>query len=150
MAYCFLLNWRIAQNRLHPLQWRHNEPDGVSSHQPNDYLLKRLLVRRSKKASKLRVTGHFNSPVTGEFPAQRANNAENVSIWWRHHAFVRLGSEHRCLILNLNSIHPERCWGNFKGVISKRMLRIKLRGTFCEIGLRWMPGNTFADKSTLV
>ena len=27
-----------------------------------------------------------NSPVTGEFPAQRASNAENVSIWWRHHA----------------------------------------------------------------
>ena len=25
------------------------------------------------------------SPVTGEFPAQRASNAENVSIWWRHH-----------------------------------------------------------------
>ena len=24
-------------------------------------------------------------PVTGEFPAQRASNAENVSIWWRHH-----------------------------------------------------------------
>ena len=26
-----------------------------------------------------------NSPVTGEFPAQRASNAENVSIWGRHH-----------------------------------------------------------------
>ena len=26
-----------------------------------------------------------NSPVSGEFPAQRARNAENVSIWWRHH-----------------------------------------------------------------
>ena len=26
-----------------------------------------------------------NSPVTGEFPAQRASNAENVSIWWRHY-----------------------------------------------------------------
>ena len=26
-----------------------------------------------------------NSPVTGEFPAQRASNAENVSIWWCHH-----------------------------------------------------------------
>ena len=26
-----------------------------------------------------------NSPVTGEFPAQVACNAENVSIWWRHH-----------------------------------------------------------------
>ena len=26
-----------------------------------------------------------NSPVTDEFPAQRARNAENVSIWWCHH-----------------------------------------------------------------
>ena len=26
-----------------------------------------------------------NSPVTGEFPAQKVPNAENVSIWWRHH-----------------------------------------------------------------
>ena len=23
--------------------------------------------------------------MTGEFPAQRASNAENASIWWRHH-----------------------------------------------------------------
>ena len=29
-----------------------------------------------------------NSPVTGEFPSQRASNAENVSIWWRHHVCV--------------------------------------------------------------
>ena len=26
-----------------------------------------------------------NSLVTGEFPTQRVSNAENVSIWWRHH-----------------------------------------------------------------
>ena len=26
-----------------------------------------------------------NSPGTGEFPAQMASYAENVSIWWRHH-----------------------------------------------------------------
>ena len=26
-----------------------------------------------------------NSPVTGEFPAQRTSNAEKVFIWWRHH-----------------------------------------------------------------
>ena len=25
------------------------------------------------------------SPGTGEFPAQMASNAENVSIWWRYH-----------------------------------------------------------------
>ena len=29
--------------------------------------------------------GGGNSPVTGEFPTQRASNAENVSIWWHHH-----------------------------------------------------------------
>ena len=42
---------------------------------------------RSKKISNLRVTDLCvgNSPVTGEFPTQRASNAENVSIWWRHH-----------------------------------------------------------------
>ena len=27
--------------------------------------------------------------VTGEFPAQRASNAETVSIWWRHHVFIQ-------------------------------------------------------------
>ena len=43
--------------------------------------------RWSKKTSKRRVTGFCegNSSVTGEFPTQRASNAENVSIWWRHH-----------------------------------------------------------------
>ena len=44
--------------------------------------------RGSKKTSKLRVIGlcEGDSPGTGEFPTQRASNAENVSIWWRHHA----------------------------------------------------------------
>ena len=70
------------------LQWRHNEHDGVSNHQPNDCLLNRLFRRSSKKTSKFRVTGlcEGNSPVTGEFPAQRASNAEKVSIRWRNHA----------------------------------------------------------------
>ena len=46
--------------------------------------------RRSKQTSKLRVTGHCagNSPMTGEFPAQRTSNTENVSIWWRHHGVI--------------------------------------------------------------
>ena len=69
------------------LQWRHNGRDGVSNHQPRDYLLNRLFRRRSKKTSKLRVTGlcRGNSPVTGEFSEQMTSNADNVSIWWRHH-----------------------------------------------------------------
>ena len=43
------------------LQWRHNERSGVSHHQPHECL------------------------PNGLFPAQMASNAENVSIWRRHH-----------------------------------------------------------------
>ena len=77
-----------------PLQWRHNGHDGVSNHQHRHCLLNRLFRCRSKKASELLVTGLCagNSPVTGEFPTQMASNAENVSIWWRHHAdFTEVG-----------------------------------------------------------
>ena len=65
------------------LLWRHNGHDGVSNHQPHDCLLNRSFGPRSKKTPKLRVTGLCagNSPVTGEFPAQMASNAENVSIY---------------------------------------------------------------------
>ena len=38
----------------------------------------------------LGVDQRKKSKLRGEFPAQRASNAENVSIWWRHHGFVRL------------------------------------------------------------
>ena len=77
----------FAAKRRHFITWRHNERDGISNQQPHDCLLNYLFRRRSKKTSKFRVTGlcEGNSPVTGEFPAQRANSAENVSIWWRHH-----------------------------------------------------------------
>ena len=68
-------------------RWRHYECDSVSNHQPHDCLINPLFRLRSKTTPKLRVTGLCvgNSPGTGEFPAQMASNAENVSIWWRHH-----------------------------------------------------------------
>ena len=47
--------------------------------------------RKHQSPTSLAFVG--NSQVVGEFPAQRANNAEIVSIWWRHH------------ILYLNQIH---------------------------------------------
>ena len=70
------------------LRWRHKGCDSVSNHQPRECLFSRSIRRRSKKTSKFCVTGLCagNSPETGEFPAQRASNAENISIWWRHHA----------------------------------------------------------------
>ena len=73
-------------------QWRHNEHNGVSNHQPHHCLLNRLFRRRSKKTSKLRITGLCagNSPVTGEFPAQMASNVENVSSLMTSSCFGRV------------------------------------------------------------
>ena len=85
------------------LQWCHNEHDGISNRQPHDCLLKRLVRSWSQKTSKLRVTGLCagNSPVTSEFPVQRASNAENVSIWWCHHGMLLSTSTLRGILLPL-------------------------------------------------
>ena len=52
------------------LQWRHNGRYGISHQQPYNCLFNRLFRRRSKKTSKLRVTGLFagNSSVTVNSP----------------------------------------------------------------------------------
>ena len=69
------------------LQWRHNECDGVSNHQPHDCLLNRYSRSRSRKTSKLRVNGPceriHRSPVNS--PHKGPVTRKNVSIWWRHH-----------------------------------------------------------------
>ena len=49
-----LISWYAL---ILPLLWRHNDHDGVWNHQPHGCLLNRLFRRRSKKTSKLRVTG---------------------------------------------------------------------------------------------
>ena len=83
---------------MKPLQLRHIKHGSVSYHQPHHCLLNRVFRRRSKKTSKVRVTGFCerNSPVTGEFTLQRASNAENVSFWWRHHAMMATHYEPLC------------------------------------------------------
>ena len=71
------------------LQWRNNERDGVPYHQPHHCLLNRLFRRRSKKTSKLRVTGLCagNSPVTSEFPVEWSVTRKMFPFKWRHHAY---------------------------------------------------------------
>ena len=57
------------------LHWRHNDHDGVWNYQPHGCLVNRLFRRRSKKTSKLRVTGlcegfhrwQVNSPHKGPY-----------------------------------------------------------------------------------
>ena len=77
-----------------------------------------LFRRRSKKTSALRVTGQCegNSPVTGEYPTQRASNAENVSIWWGHHDSSRDDTMHHgfwvyySVSINENNEALEQTW----------------------------------------
>ena len=111
---------------LYCIQWRYNGCDSNSNHQPHDCLLNRLFGRRSKKTLKLRVTGFCegNSPLTGEFHAQRASNADNVSIWWRHHVCN--------IVILLTWIHTS--------VFSHSMLCSRARFTndfLPEIQIRW-------------
>ena len=86
--------------------------------------------RTSKKTSKLRVTGLCggNSPMTGEFSAQRASNAANVSIWWRHHGQITsciIG----CLLYGSNNVNLKsniEIFKHFHKYISEtKRLRIK-------------------------
>ena len=69
------------------LQWRHNERDGVSNHRRLNRLLNRLFRGRSKKTSKLRVTGFGRGihrwPM--DSPHKGTVTRENVAIWLRHY-----------------------------------------------------------------
>ena len=72
---------------------------------------------RLKKTSKFRVTGLCagNSPVTGEYPAQMACNAQNVSIWWRHHNWAtKTQTRHNAPSLTTHFINEMGYQSNFR------------------------------------
>ena len=90
---------------------------------------------RSNKTSKLRVTGlcEVNSPVTGEFTTQRASNAANVSIWWRHHGVMSM--RNTCNVISALVVVETQ--------IEKYM-------AYGELGLPRMPfGHVWDDSSTI-
>ena len=78
----------LSQAPKIPIQWLHNERDGISNYWCPHCSPNHLLRHKSKKTSRLCVTGlcEGTPPVTGGFPSQRASNVENVSIQWHHHA----------------------------------------------------------------
>ena len=67
------------------------------------------LTIRSKKISKLRVTGLCvgNSPVTSEFPGQMASNAEKASIWWGHHATLDYNEIYVDICVRIKNVYSE-------------------------------------------
>ena len=105
------------------LQWRHNGRDSVSNHRPHECLLNLLFRGRSNKTPKLRVTGLCagNSPGTGEFHAQMASNAENVSFWWRHDVVTEIrnqSSEYRFFMKLPEYQHVNTNALKFRGIVN--------------------------------
>ena len=99
IKYLIQQTWWVANGRLDvnrtlsqniagrmAFEWRHNERDNVSNHQHLDCFLKRLFRRKSRKISKLHVTGLCEGKP--QVTLQRASNAGNVFIWWRHHGVI--------------------------------------------------------------
>ena len=86
---CHSKNWwqtPMLWNIHSALQWRHNDHDRVSIHQPHGCLqpfIQTQIKENIKAPRHWPLCGEFTG--VGEFPAQWAIYAENVSIWWRHH-----------------------------------------------------------------
>ena len=120
------------------LQWRYNGRDGVSNHRCLHCLLNCWFSGSSKKTPKLRVIGLCEriSPVTGEFPAQKASNAENISIWWSHHEGVdpRLNQRIFCCVW----LPAHRCAQNFSvGLTTHKNIR-QISQKLDQIGPCWV------------
>ena len=62
---------------------------------------------------------------TGEFPAQMASNAENVSIWWRHHVMTACQSR--------DPLQSKDCLSRYKEY--KYMMVIRLLWPFLFINM---------------
>ena len=135
---------RAITLKIFTLHWRHNDCDGVSTHQLHGCLLNCLFRRRSKKTSKLRVTGLCvgNSPGTGEFPAQMASIAENVSLWWRHHDMLipfpgkEIDSIKRYKLIALSNHRVQRdCWYTLlnKDIFFYLLIHIKCKTTLNKV-----------------
>ena len=88
-----LIFWENGLFNGSALQWRHNEGDGVSTHQPHDCLLNRLFRCRSNQTSKLRVTGlcEGNSPLTDRFGYKKISSEAwfdlQTKFPYRNHKF---------------------------------------------------------------
>ena len=80
--------WLLHSTSSISLKWRHDERNGVSNHQGFDCLL------NQSSASLVFVRG--NSLVSGEFPAQRASNAEYFHFMLHLITKTNFGSHSYC------------------------------------------------------
>ena len=92
------------------LQWHHNERNGILNQRRLNGLFAQPFVWAQIKKN-IKALRHW--PLWGEFtgarwiPSQRGSNAENVSIWWRHHVQIRTLRIYHTLIVGLCSQEHE-------------------------------------------
>ena len=117
----------VADAAAASLRWRHNDHDGVSNHQPHGCLFNRLFRRRSKKTSKIRVTGlcagnspePVNSPHKGPV-TRKMFPFDDVIMWrccfvlerpiWQEQSLKGLGQWCRVCIRNSLHVYYIRIW----------------------------------------
>ena len=130
----------------------------------------RTHIKETSKSALLTLC-EGNSPVTGEFPTQRASNDKKASICWRHHEQVDLKTQHN--ITSAASDHKvagaktsllqlsvsggrlgRQChnhnWTIYKHIIlSARFVYILLKSSWCVIHMRkrirWYQWNLRVD-----
>ena len=75
------------------LLWRHYGHNGGRIKSPTSRLFTQSFIQAQIKEN-IKAPRHW--PLCGEFigdqwiPTQMASNAENVSIWWRHHIIGKM------------------------------------------------------------
>ena len=149
----------MSLNEVQPLEWRHNERNCILNHLRLDYSCKKWTIhvrnghsprRRSKKITTLRLAGlcEWISPVTDEFPSQRASNAENVSIWWRHHErSKKLAPSNRAL--GGNHRQPTICLCKTRSSLSISKPKLDKRNIQYAINTKYVRSNCFELNSWL-
>ena len=141
-------------------QWRHNGCDSVSKSPASRLFTQPFIQTQIKENIKAPchwpLCGEFTG--TGEFPAQMASNAENVSIWWRYHAvclWMRNYIPHKTMDM---TTEPYPNLINKRGVkyvsnLIRRMLTspngniFRVTGHLCGefTGHRWIPPTNARD-----
>ena len=120
-------------DEIHALQWRHNGRDSVSNHQHHDHLLNRLLGHRSKKTSKLCVTGLCVGNSPHKWPVTRKMFPFNDVIM----CFVIMVTFMAPQVINSNCMHwiyPTTVFWNHGDLHESTQQAIVQRRRLCSIG----------------
>ena len=88
----------LVLGQWYALQWRHDKCDRVSNRRRLHCLLNCWSgadQRKHRSSASLAFVREIHRLQVGS-PHKKASNAENISIWWRHHDFPFSMNWHRC------------------------------------------------------